>query len=232
MYMTKHKIGLISLLLLALLLGASFQQGTCFTTDPLFTDTIGDNPSEPFCDIIDVWIDNTATHLRFKVNLLDPFNQTLSGYSLFAYVSVDNATGFPLIGFNIDYQIVLWCSGGGLDIGFSETGNGSNSLSNACGVGMAYFALSNNNHTVEWGYKLQSYSDSKGYLNITYGQLIYAKIEAGSDTDYAPNATAEPIGYTLETFGTGGIPGFPLLLSSALISVCALALRRKKSLPL
>ena len=232
--MKQYRTGLFALIFLMLLMRSTCVTSTGFTVDPLFTDTIGDHSSgESFTDIIDVWIDNTATHIRFKLKLAAPFNQSIAstGFALYAHISVDNTTGISYAGLNVDYTISLYSPGDVLAIYFHDN-IGAQDLTDAIPGGLAYYAFSDNNHTWEFGYKLKTYSGGKGYLNLSAGQLIYVRFEGGGDTDYAPNETAEPLGYVVESVSTG-IPGFTLLLlSSTLIAIGALSFLKKKTIKL
>lgn len=75
---------------------------------------------------------------------------------------------------------------------------------------MGYFNFSNNNQTLEIGYKLRAYSGGKGYLDLSPGQTIKIRIMSGGDTDLAPDFEKNLISYTLS--GGGNTPLLILLI--------------------
>jgi hypothetical protein len=203
--------------------------GFCFSETPTYVDVGGDNL--PACtDILKVWIDNDATYLRFKFEINASVDQYVYPYYL-AFIALDNSTGWNY-GWDlpINCYISLAISPIGQIFSAFSAANVSNYLSDPISVGLMYYAFSNNNHTVEFGYKIRTSYLGAGYLNVSTGQTIYLKLMGDTDSDVVPDSAAL-ISYTIKQ-GSGGIPGFDLLfLNLAIFAVGAYYfLTRKKEL--
>jgi hypothetical protein len=98
-------------------------------------------------------------------------------------------------------------------MGFWDQDNSSNNIADLSGSGLAYYNQSNNNKTIEIGYKLKTSHMGKGYLDLSFGQTIKVKISVGDTTDYAPNAGLDGVSYTLTDPSNGKIPGFSSLIT-------------------
>ena len=229
--MTRKKVVVGAIVLFALFFGTVVTNGIAFTQTPTYIDTGGD--STPECtDILKVWFANNANYLQVKLEL----NGALDQYAwpvYIVYISIDNSTGANY-GWDLLVDIYFY-------IEFSETGtmyswfydytNGSNIHDYPYAVGLMYYLLSNNNHTLEFGYKLQTYDqayDSRGFLNLSTGQTIYLKVQADTDSDLAPNSGGF-IRYVLTD--ESGIPGFelPFLSLAVLVSVMVYVVAKKKT---
>lgn len=228
-FMNRKKVGVGAFVLFALFFGTVVTNGVGFTQTPTYIDPGGD--STPLCtDILKVWIDNDATYLRFKLELNGSFDQYVHPAYL-AYISIDNSTGsnngwdLP-----IDYRIKLeFAPSGGINSGFIDENNSSNDHIDPFGVGLVYYSLSNNNHTLEFGYKLQTADQGKGFLNVSIGQTIYLKFQGYLDSDLVPDLGLL-IRYVL-TEESGGIPGFdlPFLSLAVLAAITFYFLAKKKA---
>ncbi|KKL98420.1 hypothetical protein LCGC14_1824580 [marine sediment metagenome] len=136
-------------------------------TDPYGDPTFGED------DIIKVWIDHNATHIMFQIEFNDTFTiDSITGDYFFVYISTNPLTGTNIdgAGFNVDYYLWMRYTG---ELDFYDVVNGSNDLMSSNLVGNGYYISSNNNYTLEIGYKMNNYSPSgTGYLNLTLGQTI------------------------------------------------------------
>ncbi len=213
--------------------GTTLMTSYGFATTPTLTDAY-DDIQYGEADIIKIWIDNNATHLMFQIEFNNTFEiNPFPGNYLFIYISTDNLTGSDVdtAGFLVDY--VLWLRyQGWLD--FSDIVNSSNNLPNSNSEGLGYYICKNNNHTLEIGYRLQSYSaSSKGYLNITIGQTIRIRFKSDLTSDWAPELAQDPVNYVLKEDSKGGIPGFNIpLLSFTLMTIILGFLFYKKRIKL
>jgi hypothetical protein len=225
--MRSKQTGLASFVVLAILCGILLSSGWCFSTTPTYVDPGGDQGSAPvFADILKVWVDNDNTFLRFKWEMNESFDQY--GWPWFsAFISVDNSTGSDF-GWDVllDYRIVVYAAPDhGPRMQLSNYGNSSNNLVDTILKAMSYCSLTNNNKTIEFGYRLQTYyNDSgvfKGFLNVSIGQTIYLRMQGDYDSDYAPNTDLPSIRYVVKE--SSGIPGFgSLLLTLAMLIVFAI----------
>ncbi|HUY01238.1 MAG TPA: hypothetical protein VMV49_16880 [Candidatus Deferrimicrobium sp.] len=226
--MNRKKVGLV-FILFALFFGTMVTNGMGFTQAPTLIDPGGDEI--PTCtDILKVWVANDATFLRFKFETNGSFNQYVA--PIFdAYISIDNSTGMDM-GWDlpIDYRIYFEIVESGIIYSALEDyNNGSNNHFTPHEVGLMYYSLSNNNHTLEFGYKIQATEQGKGFLNVSIGQKIYLKFHAGPDSDLAPDLKSL-ICYVL-TEEEGGIPGFnlPFLSLTMLIVITFYLIQKKKA---
>ena len=221
------RIGLGTFVLLALLCSTGLMSGIGFFDTPSYVDPSGDN-SPAFADIMTVWIDNDATYLRFKLDLNGSIIQEDEPYYA-VYISVDNNTGQDY-GWDlpIDYGIYFqFWEDASTSSYFDAIGNSSNNYDNPIGAGLMYFQFTNNNYSVEFGYKLHTSAAGTGFLNASLGQTIYLRFRADYDSDDAPDSSLPLIRYVLTE--EGGIPGFDFLfLSLAVLAVVAFALLEKK----
>ncbi|HUX98874.1 MAG TPA: hypothetical protein VMV49_04925 [Candidatus Deferrimicrobium sp.] len=224
--MRKKLVGLSSIFLV-LLLSTFLMTGFGFSTTPTYIDTSLDQNVEYSCpiftDMREIWIDHNTTFLRFKINLGGSWNQ--SGYAIYAHISINDATGSDLgeLNFSADYTIALFPDQERIDL--NDWVNNTNDLLESNNYGLAYYLFTNNKTTVEIGFKLQSYHNGVGYLNVSIGQTIKIQLMSGGDTDYAPNAG--PLSFTLEA--GGGIPGFSwLFLNCSVLVILALYLTKKR----
>jgi hypothetical protein len=158
-----------------------------------------------------------------------------NGYpEFYAYISVDNATGTDL-GYDLPIDFTIYLNAGSYyppEIDLQVEGNSTLNLEDTVSKGLSYYKLTDNNHTIEFGYKLQTYyNDSginKGYLNVSLGQTIYLRMKGQQDSDNAPDMGLPSIRYTVKT-PSGNIPGFNLLFPPlALLTVFALNLLARK----
>lgn len=196
---------LLATVFLIFLFGTSLMTSFGFSTTPQHTDPTGDAGASDYEDIINVWIDNNASHIMFKLDFVGPFNETLSGNVVYALISINPLTGDSsgfAAGFLNDYLVGLSANGSAINIVLYDDGDSLNSLSTNNHLG--YSNQSNDNKTIEFGYKLRTYQGAKGYLNLTLGQTIEIKFYAGGDTDVAPNDGLDPISYTLKKSGDLG----------------------------
>ncbi|MDD1779006.1 MAG: hypothetical protein LUQ65_12645, partial [Candidatus Helarchaeota archaeon] len=196
------------------------------TAAPTYVDPGGDSlPSST--DVLKVWIGNTATHLQFKFELNGSLDRSIWPL-FFVYISYDNVTGSDY-GWELptDALIDFEIGTDGYPYSYFQDYNTTNNLGNIVQVGMLYYKLSNNNHTLELGYKFKTYYGGCGYLNVSIGQTIYLKLQASQDSDYIPDSTLV-LRYIL-TEEAGGIPGFGLpFLSFAVLAVITVFLLAKK----
>ncbi len=205
-----------------------------FSQNPTYIDPSGDQGGDPsMIDMREIWIANNETHIMFKVNFSDVWNQ--NGYAVYACISIDgNATGSSTflaepVDFLVNYVIGFYADSPLVSL--YEILNSSNDLSSALQGGLAFYSFSNGNRTLEFGYKLHSYYLGKGYLNLSLEQTIQIKLVTGGDTDIAPNIGLAPLNYTLvpPENPNGGIPGFELgFLSFSLTCAVIFIIGRKK----
>jgi hypothetical protein len=224
--MRKTALGVSSFVLLVLF-STFLMTGFCFSTTPTHVDTSLDQGGYPlFTDMREIWVDHNTTYLRFKVNLGATWNQ--NGFGLYPYISINDSTGSDYAGmlnFSADYKISIWPDNEQMN--FYDVENGSNDLPDINDYGLAYYIFSNNNATIEFGIRLQTYYNGVGYFNVSVGQTIKFQLQTSGDTDWAPNT--EPLSFTLEAASGGGIPGFSwLLLNISLFLVIPLYLTRKR----
>jgi hypothetical protein len=193
---TKH-FALSLTLFLIVFVNVSSMTTLAFSQNPQLTDATGDTPDN-FEDITNIWLDYNATYLMFKVELAAPFNGTLVRV-IYMGISMNDSTGvatgfwdtwkcdfiFGVSGNGVSLNIVLW-----------DEGNSSNNLwiNNQLG----YYIQTNYNKTIEIGYKLQTYQEGKGFLDVALGQTIKVRFYAGGDSDVAPENAEPPMTYTLE----------------------------------
>jgi hypothetical protein len=231
--MRSKQAGLASFVVLAILCGTLLSSGWCFSTTPTCIDPGGDQESAPgFADILKVWVDNDGTFLRFKLELNGTYDQYYWPYHT-AYISVDNSTGVDY-GWDvlIDYRIDVYAGPSyGPTIYFENFGNSTNNLDDTIPKAMSYYSLTDNNHTLEFGYRLHTYYNDagadRGFLNVSIGQTIYLRMRGDWDSDYAPDEDLPSIRYVVKE--SGGIPGFGLLLLTfAMLTVFAIKLGTPK----
>ncbi|NVM53073.1 MAG: hypothetical protein HWN66_05175 [Candidatus Helarchaeota archaeon] len=204
--MRNKKIGMLSTVILVMLFGMTLMNGFGFSQDPIYTDPGGDSLPER-SDIFNVWIDNDATHIMFKIELNGSYDT--NDCQIEIYISVDNSTGnndSGQIDFSADFSLICHSQ-----LEFNDLVNPANDLDDVNGTSMGYFILSNSNQIVEIGYRMRTYDTGKGYLNISPGQTIYVKFKAQTTTDYAPDFGDEPIRYVLKE-EPGGNSAILLLL--------------------
>ncbi len=229
--MTNKKVVVCACVLFALFFGAMETTGVGFTQTPIYIDPGGD--SLPECsDILKVWIANNATCLQVKLELNGSVNQYL--YPFYGVlISIDNSTGMNL-GWDLpmDYSFELFfLATGELGSHFSDLNNATNDHFSPLQAGLEYYLLSNNNHTLEMGYKLQTADQAdqgRGFLNVSIGQTIYLKLQDAFLSDSAPDSSLL-IRYVLTE--EGGIPGFdlPFLSLAMLVSVMVFVIAKKKT---
>ncbi len=183
-----------------ILLGTINTFANAFPTDPYYTDDFGDDTSGAFEDIKYIWVDNNETFLMFRIEFAGPFNDTIAnGIYCRVFISVDNNTGTLHADFLSDYSIRLMTLNPDWYPSFNDDGNSSNNvIPISSDSGLLYFLQSNNNHTLEIGYKLQSSYTGKGYLNVSLGQTINLKFEMGWTSDWAPDIGEGNLSYTLK----------------------------------
>ncbi|HUX98175.1 MAG TPA: hypothetical protein VMV49_01355 [Candidatus Deferrimicrobium sp.] len=227
--MNCKKVGLGAFILLALFFGTMVTNGVGFTQTPTYIDTGGDS-LPPCTDILKIWVDNDATFLQFKLELNGSFDQYVwPVYEV--YISIDNSTGSDLgwdlpIDCRIDFEInpigVVYSF-------FEDFNNDTNNLEDPISAELMYYQLSNNNHTLELGYKLQTSDQGRGFLNVSIGQTIYLKLQGDWDSDLVPNLNVL-IRYVL-TEESGGIPSFglPFLSLAVLAAVMFFLIAKKKA---
>lgn len=208
--MNTKKVKVLATLMLLLLSGAFCVTGVGFSAEPTFTDPTGDHTYAPADseDIIKCWVDNNITHILFKLEVVGSWDFMNSW--LWIWISINDATGSnwsDRIDILADYCLFLdQVMDGTLFLGFWDLSDGTpdyitegaNDIKDLAGTGMGYFAFSNSNRTVEVGYKLQSSSGGKGYLDATGGQTIKIKFKTGTDSDYAPDWNQTGFSYTLQ----------------------------------
>lgn len=223
------KISKISLyLLLTLLFFSSFLMiGNCYSTENSYNDAGADSTQDT--DILTVWIDNTNSFLQFKVELNDSWS-FLPFYRIYAFISVDPSTGNSYGGadFNVDYVLDFYPSSTEDRINFIDTSDNSNNLDQGEEVGMAFSIVTNNNKTIEFGWKLRTSHEGKGYLDISDGQTIQIKFYAGGDSDYAPDIGLDPLNYTLILINPN-IPGYNtiMIITSSITAILVVAIIRR-----
>jgi hypothetical protein len=225
--MNHKKVGLGAFVLFALFFGTLVTNGVGFTQTPTYIDPGGD--STPLCtDILKVWIDNDANFLRFKLEINGSFDQYVNPLYI-AYISTDNNTGL-VYGWDLPIDCYIhfeMSSSGVLYSNFQDWNNGTNSHNDVLSAGLMYWSLSNDNHTLEFGYKLQTSDQGTGFLNLSIGQTIYLKFQGDLDSDLAPDLSLF-IRYVLAE-ESGGIPGFGLpFLSLAVLTIITFYLIEKK----
>ena len=230
--MKTKRIGLLSLLFIGVLFGSLWMNGVGYTTENSITDPAGDHVDEGnYSDILKVWVDNNDTFIMFKIELAGPWNLTMPpSVRILALISVDNATGHDwgiFTNFLYDYRFYFEPHAWGFSVDFLDHANGANDLFNGTQVGMAFYNLTNNNCTVEFGWKINTNSGGKGNLPLTRNQQLYLKFYAGIDSDFAPDIGEEPMGYIVDLPSSGGIPGFELVFVTLLVITIAALYREK-----
>ena len=106
--------------------------------------------------------------LKLQLSIVNGFEDPSFVYN----ISTNPLTGTNIdgAGFNVDYYLWMRYTG---ELDFYDVVNGSNDLLSSNLVGNGYYISSNNNYTLEIGYKMNNYSPSgTGYLNLTLGQTI------------------------------------------------------------
>jgi hypothetical protein len=229
--MKSKKVVICACVLFAVFFGTMVTTSLGFTQTPTYIDPGGD--SLPECtDILKVWIANNATCLQVKLEL----NGSLDQYQwplYLVYISIDNSTGVNY-GWDLPIDSYFYVEFGGNGVIYSEFtdyNNGTNTHGNPFQAGLVYYLLSNNNHTLEMGYKLQTHdyaTQGRGFLNVSLGQTVYLKVQGAQDSDYAPDASVL-IRYVLTE--EGGIPGFdlPFLSLAVLVTVMVYVVAKKKT---
>jgi len=195
----KNKRLVLSLFLILLLCGSLLPIANCYSTENSYTDSSSD-ATTPYTEILIVWVDNSLSLLQFKVEMKESWNFTAL-CQISAYISVDPITGTNWGGFmdfNFDYIIISTPSLTEDRVHFLDINNGTNDLDEGEDLGMAFSLFSNNNKTIEFGWKLKTYYNGKGYLNLSIGQTIQIKFYAAQDSDFAPDIGLGPMNYTLE----------------------------------
>jgi hypothetical protein len=229
--MQSKKVVIYACFLFALFFGTMVTNGASFTQTPTHIDPGGD--SLPECtDILKVWIATDAPFLLVKLELNSSVDQSYFPAYL-VYISIDNSTGVNC-GWDlpIDYYIEIdFDLNGDIYSNFWDFNNGTNSHSYPLQAGLMYYRLSNNNHTLEMGYKFQTHDHAyqgRGFLNVSIRQTIYLKLQADLESDYAPDSNVL-IRYVLTE--EGGIPGFdlPLMNLAVLVSVMFYVIAKKKT---
>ncbi len=211
-----------------------------FSAQPTYTDAKDDqsNLGCYFEDIWYVWLSCNTTYLQCKIE----FNGTwiYPDSWLWIYVSVNDLTGSndsSQVDINADYCI--WMENNALlyfedfnDGTPTHLGGGTNDINTDLnGTGFAYSLFSNNNCTLEIGYKFQSnITTGEGYFNVSMGDTMKIKFKSDTDCDYAPDLGQDPITFTLSLPGTNPppIPAFELLLVLIPIACLALYVHEKK----
>lgn len=183
-------------LFLLVMVSSSSVPALAFSQNPQLTDESGDTPYN-YQDMKNIWVDNNATYLMFKVELAAPFNGTLGQVIYMAILVDDNtavATGF-FDTWKCNFAFGVSGDGAILKVVFYDYPNGSNDLWSNNHLG--YYIQSNGNKTIEIGYKLQTYQDGKGFLDVALGQTIEVRFYVGGDSDVAPENEELPLTYTL-----------------------------------
>lgn len=232
--MTNKKKYLLYIVLSIALFGAFMTSKTSFSAIAHYTDNHSD-ATNSYTEILSVSVDNAATLMIFKLNLNESWNFTPFN-CINAFISVDNATGITwgyFTNFLFDYVVTFSPIGEELHVNFKDVANGSNDLDFGENKSMGYSLLYYDNKTADFGWKISQYYQSRGFLNLSYGQTIYVKFRAGSDSDFAPNVGLEPIKFTLEEpelTNPNPVPSFELLIVSvSLISIICLVITKKRS---
>ncbi|HUX99664.1 MAG TPA: hypothetical protein VMV49_08930 [Candidatus Deferrimicrobium sp.] len=238
--MNQKKVSLSLFVLFALFFGTMVTNGMGFSQTPTYIDPGGDS-LPPCTDILAVWIDNDASYLRFKFELNGSFNQ-YDWPVYITWISIDNSTGLNAASqgapqdfdLPVDYKIYFEIyATGEVYTYLTDCNNGSNNHDDPFGAGLLYYNLSNNNHTLEYGYKIQTgdpETQGKGFLNVSIGQTIYLKFQGEIDPDLVPDSSLM-IRYTLPE-ESGGIPGFtlPFLSFAVFAMITCYFLAKKKTL--
>ena len=215
--MKNRKRILLATFFLVYLFGLSLVTSFGFSTSPTYTDPAGDQGAYPdFIDMRQIWIDNNATHIMFKIELGGIWN--LSGYAVYIYIATGEIPYDNVIAMNVSQNYGLYFYADTQEINFYHVNN-SNSLNSVVSLGMGYYLFSNNNQTLEIGYKLRVYSGGKGNLNLSPGQAIEIRIVCGDDTDYAPDLEKNLISYTLPGGGGGNLILILLIILFPVIGV-------------
>jgi hypothetical protein len=233
--MAKKKQYILYFILALSLFGLLLANNISNSAITIYNDSPSDS-SYSYTEILSVSVDNSATLMIFKTNLNTAWNITLYNY-LYAFISVNNATGTDwgwFTDFLFDYAIAFYPTDDGIAVDFRDIGNSSNDLENGenkSSMGYGYFST-NDNKTAEFGWRLKRFYEGKGYLNLSYGQVVYIKFRAGFDCDYAPDRGAEPIKFTLEEitqYTTPPIPSFEIyVISIALFSCISFYIIKKR----
>lgn len=226
----KNKKIILCGFLTIIFLGSFLIIGNCYSPENSYNDSDSD-ATTPDTEIITVWVDNTESFIKFKVEM----NQSWSFapfYRIYVFISVDPLTGSDwggFIDFNSDYVIDFNPSLTEDRVDFIAVNNISNNLNEGEELGMAFSTLTNNNKTIEFGWKLKTYYGGTGYLNLSFGQTIQIKFYAGGDSDYAPDMGLDPLNYTLERKTIPNIPGFNItfIITSSLTSAAVLIFIKK-----
>jgi len=224
--MRNKQIVLLSTILMGMLLVTAGLDGFGFDETPTLTDPYGDPTIGD--DIIKVWIDNNATHIMFQIE----FNSTFlidssTGDYFYVYISTNNLTGTNVdsAGFNVDYY--LWMRYTGV-LDFYDVVNSSNDLLSSNLVGSGYYISSNNNYTLELGYKINHYSPSgTGYLNLTLGQTIEIRFRSDQTSDWCPDNDSFSYDLVEIDSAKSAIPGYNLIFLLSILSVVAIFLGKK-----
>lgn len=170
-----------------------------FSTNPQFTDPVGDAGANDYDDIIKVWVDNNNTHMMVKVELMGPYNETINFQVIYCVISVNPDTGSDLgwfAGWKADCTFGVSANGSDIKLVFYDAVNGSNSLSD--GNQLGYYIQSNDDKTMEIGYPLKQSQGGKGYLDLEMRQNIEIRFYAGGDSDIAPDNGTPAFTYTLK----------------------------------
>ncbi|MDD1778429.1 MAG: hypothetical protein LUQ65_09710 [Candidatus Helarchaeota archaeon] len=218
--MKTKNFALFLTLFLLVFWSASSMPTLAFSQNPQITDASGD-ASYDSEDLLKVWLAHNATHLMFKAELAAPFNGTLVRV-IYIGISVSDSTGVDTDFFGdwkSDFLFGVSGNGAILRIVLWDQGNSSNSLWDNNQLG--YYIQTNNDKTIEIGYRLQTYQEGKGFLNVALGQTIKVRFYSGGDSDNAPENAELPITYTLES-GTGS--DWLIILLIILIPVIGVAL--------
>ena len=105
--MKYKKLGTGFVVLVMLLPSIMVMSAAGFSETPICTDPAGDHGGSPdFTDILQVWVDNDATYLKFKFKVNGSWDAAQWPYFC-VFISTDNATGVAQAGFMVDYYIVL-----------------------------------------------------------------------------------------------------------------------------
>ena len=209
----KHSIFILSFLLIFVSFCFLIKPSSTFTTQPTYTDPQNDHTMKncPGEDVWYVWLTHNTTHIKFKMEFNGSFEFGTNFMDI--YISTDDTTGSNdsgKIDFKADYRIRVVNY-----IVFEDLNNGTNDLPpDINNTALAYLFFSDSNRIMEMGYRLKTYNNSKGYLNISIGNTIKIKIKVDSSSDYAPDLGENPIDFTLTTQDqtTSPIPAFQLIL--------------------
>ncbi|KKN18679.1 hypothetical protein LCGC14_0953470 [marine sediment metagenome] len=223
--MRYKQIVLLSTILMGMILVTAVPSGLGFDEPPTLTDPYGDPTIGD--DIIKVWIDNNATYIMFQIEFNSTFLiDSATGDYFYVYISTNNLTGTNVAGagFNVDYY--LWMRYTGV-LDFYDVVNSSNDLLSSNLVGSGYYISSNNNYTLELGYKINHYSPSgTGYLNLTLGQTIEIRFRSDQTSDWCPDN--DSFSYIIEIDSAeSAIPGYNLIFLLSILSVVAIFLGKK-----